>query len=89
MTFDELVARCKCGVHLSVNGHRDVYDTVEEYLRRSREEDLGIDPADLARMIEANTIYELQFYPDTPIGFYTVYGLSLEEVLTKASEALR
>ena len=29
-------------------------------------------------------VYELQFYPHTPVGFYRVWGTTLAEVLTQA-----
>ncbi len=40
------------------------------------------------RMIKEQMFITLQFYPDTPIGFYKVYGTSLEEVVRKAKECL-
>lgn len=39
-------------------------------------------------MIETNTIVELQFYPDTPIGFYRVYYCDLDAALDEAYCAL-
>ena len=81
MTIDELISKCKCGVHITVNGHRDCYETVEEYLCSFASE---IDDATMRQMIEADTIVELQFFPRTPVGSYSVWGTSLAEVLTAA-----
>ena len=86
--LNELLSKCKCGVHLIVNQHRDYYQTAEE--RIGEFYSLGCDPdiADEVRskMVENDYIIELQFYPDTPIGSYTVYhydiDLALEEALT-------
>lgn len=85
MTFDEIVKRCKASVTLTVNDHRTEYINVQQYLER----DEDVTPEDLRRMIEAGTIYELQFYPDTPVGFYRVYGISFDEVVQKAGDILK
>lgn len=37
-------------------------------------------------MIDTNEVWELQWYPDTPIGSYKVIGATLESVLKKAKE---
>ena len=36
------------------------------------------------KMIELNTIIELQFYPDTPIGSYKIYHYDLEMAIDEA-----
>lgn len=85
-----ILARCKCSVTLTVNDHRNVYLSVADKIKEENDIEAGVIPPDLAaRMITAGTIVELQFYPDTAIGFYRVYGASLDEVLTKAVEVLK
>jgi hypothetical protein len=91
--MEEIIKKCKCGVFLTVNEHRDYYMTVEDRiaeLNQSGDEqknpDKEIDDELAQRMIKENCIYELQFYPDTPIGSYNVYGTSLDEVVKKALE---
>lgn len=87
----ELLARCKCGVFLTVNEHRDYYDSAETVLeeKASMECPPKIDEAVRKTMIETNTIVELQFYPDTPIGSYKVYHYDLGMALTEALECLK
>jgi hypothetical protein len=41
------------------------------------------------KMIEHNTIIDLQFYPNTPIGFYSIYHYDLEMALDEALEILK
>ena len=84
MTLDELVARCKASVMLTINGHRDVYGTVEQYISETDEVTSEV----MARFHEGADVFELQFYPSTPIGFYRVWGTSLADVLDLAAEAL-
>jgi len=88
--FEQILNRCKCGVFLIVNEHRDYYQTAEEKLIEldSMECPPDIDPKVRSKMIELNTIIDLQFYPDTPIGSYSVYHHDLEMALDEALECL-
>lgn len=87
-----LLSKCKCSVTLTVNDHRDVYQTAAQRLEERREDaamgccpyDIPSDPAIIAEMIRTNTIVELQFYPNTPIGFYAVVHYDLNAALDQA-----
>lgn len=87
MTIEELVARCKASVTLTVNGHRDVYATVEEYI--GDDAILDVPPETMGRFKAGGDMYELHFYPNTPVGFYRVWGSTLDEVMTQAEECLQ
>lgn len=76
--LNELLSRCKCGVHIDVNEHRDYYESVEEHVDYAAE----IDPGTLSEMIKRDTVIRCQFYPDTPIGFYVVWHYDLDACLT-------
>ena len=79
----ELLSKVKCSLSLEVNRHRDYYESIEHAV----EELIGegeIDEEMGRKMIEANTLIYLCFYPDTPIGSYTVYGYDLDLVLYMA-----
>lgn len=89
-TFEGLVARCEASVTLTVNDYRDAYQTKAQYFDQKKffgDDDV---PAgdELARLLAADHLYELQFYPDTPIGSYTILGTSLDEVVAKAHTIL-
>lgn len=84
-----LMARCKCGVHLTINDHRDVYKPVAEALDDL--EACGFDdlaPEVRAKIIETDTLIDLHFYPDTPVGFYKVLHYDLDAALDEALECL-
>ena len=90
MTLEELVAQCKGEVHVTFNPHTVDYCTVEEYLRGICDDDRDYGPnhenipaETRDAMVEANRIVEVQWYPDTPIGFCRVYGPSLEHCLAR------
>ena len=85
----ELLARCKCGVHLTINDHRDIYKPVAEALDDL--EACGFDdlaPEVRAKIIETDTLIDLHFYPDTPVGFYKVLHYDLDAALDEALECL-
>jgi len=88
----ELMRRCKCGVYVKVNAHRDVYESAELFLSemstQGDHEHLQIDPAVKAKMIETNTIVEVQFYPNTPISFYVLRHYDLDAALDDALACL-
>ena len=89
--LNKLIQRCKGGVHLTVNLHRDYYETVEQHFKSNPidEEDLGdIDKDVYEKMKETNSIIELQYYPDTPIGFYKVYHYDLVMAIDEALSSL-
>jgi len=88
--FQQILNRCKCGVHLTINEHRDYYQSAEQ---RLEELDCLECPPELEddirqTMIDTNTIIDLQFFPDTPVGSYSVYHHDLEMALNEALEYL-
>lgn len=84
--LNELIARCKCGVHLTINAHRDVYISAKEELEKldSMECPPEITKDVREKMIEKDTIIDLQFYPHTPIGFYNLYHHDLGTILSES-----
>lgn len=77
----------KCGLYLTHNQHKDTYQTVEEIINERPEWFNGdwATPTSKQRAIETDELWELQWYPDTPVGFNFVCGATLEEVLEKAN----
>lgn len=80
MTLEELAKACKASVSLEINGHRNVYETIEEYICDGD----YVTPEVMARFREGADVFELQFYPNCPVGFCRVWGTSLAEVLEQA-----
>lgn len=79
--LNKIIARCKCGFYLTINSHRDDYETVEQYFNSNpiNQEYLeDIDKNIYEKMKELNVIISIHFYPDTPIGFYNIYHYDLD-----------
>ena len=80
MTNDKiktLMGLCKCGVHITVNAHRDYYETVEKHFEEPTPE-----------MIATDTVINVQAYPETPIGSYDVYSHDLDDALDRVIAAI-
>lgn len=88
--FSKLVSRCKATVHLVCNYHKSGYESVEQYLSYAgcNGEEAEIEPEIKQKMIELDTIVNLQFYPDTPIGFYKVWHYDVDLAIKKGLEIL-
>lgn len=92
-----LVERCKGEVIITSNPNRSSYQTADDYLKfrcQSSGEDwseylngeVGLLLYEGIKVSE--NWYEIQFYPDTPIGFFTVYHFDLEQAVKQCHEIL-
>jgi len=87
--LNELMRRCKGGVYLKLNEHRDFYDSAKQHLENLeavRCAPLDI-PADVRNLMEdTDTIVSVQLYQRTPICFDEVYHYDIDAALDKALE---
>jgi hypothetical protein len=82
----QLISLCKASVTIQVNYHRDMYQTVEEYINEhfsgsdtSVSNEISNDV--YAKMIALDSVVIIQFYPRTPVGSYTVYHYDIDEAM--------
>ena len=90
--FKQIVSLCKASVEISVNNHRDYYQSVKSYIEDANSANDLFDDLDLKvydEMIRRNTIVEIQAYPDTPIGFYKVYHYDIDIAMDEIIEAIK
>ena len=78
----------KAGLYLTHNQHKDYYETVEEHVNEyvNMDKEYFVSEEDYQKCVDTNELWELQWYPETPIGFHKVIGSSLEIVLQRAME---
>lgn len=71
---------------LEMNEHACNYVTAKVWIEEYGSADEWADvPADLIEGMKAsNTIYRLQIYPNTPVGFNSWYGPTLDSVIEQA-----
>jgi hypothetical protein len=72
----------KCGLHLTHNEHRDVYETVEEYY----DADDFISPEEWRDAVAKDSVWVLHWYPETPIGFVRIAASTLGAIEAKLKE---
>lgn len=76
----------KAGLHLQHNNHKNYYESVETYFKSPWMDDTGLSAEERQKMIDTDEVWELQWYPNTPVGSYCVTGSTFEEVLRRAKE---
>lgn len=83
--LNDLLSKCKACVSITVNQHRNYHESASAYLKDMDDAQV-IEPEILQEMIKRNTVVELHFYPNNPVGSYMIYhydlGLAVEEALT-------
>lgn len=88
MELADLFPKHACSLYLTHDPHKNCYQTVEKY-----EDDIfaaepeWVSPEQRARAIASNSFWELQWYPDTPIGFYRLLACDLDVLLAAARKA--
>lgn len=67
---------------IKFNRHAIYYETVEQWLASlpSGEPD-WVSPEERQRAIDGNSVWECQWYPDTPVGSYSVAASSFETLM--------
>jgi hypothetical protein len=65
--------------------HACNYMTAKQWIEETCHEDFqDVAPDELQRMKDTNTIWALQIYPHTPVGFNVWYGATAESVVDAA-----
>lgn len=75
---------------LTHNQHKSYYQTAAVFIAEQDRQPAGAtwkDDASKQRAIATDEIWELQWYPRTPVGFLKVAAPTLEELLDFANEA--
>lgn len=72
----------KCGLHLIHNEHRDVYETIENFY----DFESFISQEEFTKAIAEDSVWVLQWYPETPIGFHRISASTLEALEAELKE---
>lgn len=83
--LNRLISLCKASISIDINDHTTGYQSVDEYMNDMEMCNDGtisdINPDVFAEMIKRNTVVRVCFYPDTPVGNYTIYHYDVDEAL--------
>lgn len=72
----------ECGLHLTHNEHRDVYEDVVHYY----DAETFVSAAEFEKAIAEDSVWTLQWYPKTPIGFHVIRASSLDAIKKQLEE---
>lgn len=78
-----------CNLYLTHNEHMVNYQTVAEAILEEREFDADgwISEEQKQKAIDTNDCWTIQWYPDTPIGFYRMHGADVAPLVEAACKA--
>lgn len=71
--------RHEAGLYLTHNEHKDVYESVEQFYSSHLID--WVSEEQRLKAIAENSVWSLQWYPDTPVGFYKVLACDLDVLL--------
>ncbi len=73
----------KAGLTISHNEHKNYYESIADYVEDRVDTFPNHD--EYQKCVDANEIWEIQWYPETPVGFYRVAASTLELALEYAN----
>lgn len=77
----------KCGLYLTHNEHRDTYTSAQDFIEQRELAGAFESPEQMSYAIEIDSIWVLQWYPETPVGCQIVAGPSLFDVMRLANRS--
>ncbi len=86
---------CKGEVVITVNEHKTRYQTVKQLIEDdivppNLEDDLEETPKEVVdEMINKNEMVCVRAYPDTPVGFYSIYHYDLEKAVDEMIQLIQ
>jgi hypothetical protein len=94
MNLDDLAKKLCVGEHSSLslefNSHKSSYQTLAQAVEDNFNEWYGdedfVSPEEKQRAIDTNTLWSLQWYPRSPVGFCLLHASSLDALLKAAAE---
>lgn len=89
--LNKLISLCKNSVNITINEHRDDHQSIEEYFTSNpitKDYLLDVEEEVYDKMIESDTLIDLQLYSDTGVGFYQIYHYDLDKACDMALSAI-
>ena len=86
--FKKLVSLCNNSVEISVNNHRDFYQTAEECIDEMELRQYASENV-INNMIELNTIVGVIAYPNNAIGSHRVYHYDIDMAMDEMLELMK
>jgi hypothetical protein len=85
--FKELFSLCKGSVEITVNGHKDYCETVEEHI--SEENGVNINDDVLAEMVKRDTVVRIIAYPFSTSSSFVLYHYNIDRAVEIALDVVK
>ncbi len=85
--LDELLPPHAAGLSLEHNLHKNVYESVEDHYQYLSADD-WVSEAERLNAIATDSVWVLQWYPETPVGFHWLAASTLRALLTHLAKDL-
>jgi hypothetical protein len=69
----------ECGLYLEHNSHKDCYESVDSFYDHL-DDSQWVSDEEHIKAIDEDSVWTLQWYPNTPIGSHTIAASSLEAI---------
>lgn len=73
-----------CAISVNHNEHHTVYISVEQAIEQSPNYYEDVSAEEKQRMIDADSIWTVNVYPNTPVGFNVYHGATLDTAIDAA-----
>lgn len=77
--FADVLPPHGAGLTLAHNDHKNLYQSIVEYAKETRLSFVSVD--EYERSLNTDEIWELQWYPDTPVGFNKLCASTLPALM--------
>lgn len=85
--IETMLPEHEASLHIQHNAHKGNYETIEAYTDwcKVHDEDWAT-PTSKQRAIATDSLWEIQWYPNSPVGFNVIYGATLQEVISASTD---
>ena len=86
-----LAKTCKASVNVEINDHTTNYERVESYIAwyKIKDDEFADVVIDYDEMVANQTVVKVQYYTDTPIGFYFKFAPDVPRAVEAAVRHLK
>lgn len=76
----------KVALYIEHNDHKTCYETAEQAIENGRYDPAWfVSPEEMQAAIDNDSVWCVQWYPNTPVGFFMVLASTLEAALDAAA----
>lgn len=90
--FEKVLPAHKASLSITHNQHKDYYETIEQYVAsyagyQGIRDDDWVSLEEKRRSVETGEIWEIQWYPETPVGFCIKFAATLAALMAWCESA--